>query len=144
MRLVISSSGSGLDSPVDFRFGRCPYFVLVETGDRKIKSHKAVGNVSANQMGGAGMTAAQAVADMRPDAIITGNMGPRAFQVFTQLGIDVYQGNGTVREVAERLLKGELQKISGPTGPMFMGGRPGMGNAPGRGLGRGAGRRGWQ
>jgi predicted Fe-Mo cluster-binding NifX family protein len=121
MNIAVSSAGQGLESQVDKRFGRCHYFVLVEMEGKAIKGSKSVENVSANQMGGAGMTAAQAVADLRADAIITGNMGPRAFSVFQQLGIDVYEGSGTVREAVESLAAGKLRKIESATGPQNMG-----------------------
>ena len=129
MKIVVSSSGSGMDSQIDMRFGRCPYFILVEVADKKIKSHKAVENTSAKQMGGAGMTAAQAVADMKADAIITVNMGPRAFIVFEQLGIEVYHGTGTVKKAVEDLVAGRLKRIKESTGP---GHRGCMGSGRGR------------
>ena len=130
MNIAVSSTGQGLESQVDNRFGRCPYFVLVEMEGKGIKSDKSVENVSANQMGGAGMAAAQAVADLKADAIITGNMGPRAFSVFRQLGIDVYEGSGTVREVVESLAAGKLRKMGSGTGPRYMG-MPGGGRGAG-------------
>jgi predicted Fe-Mo cluster-binding NifX family protein len=121
MNIVVSASGPDMESQVDNRFGRCPYFILVEVEDKKIKSHKSVENASANQMGGAGMAAAQAVADMKADAIITVNMGPRAFIVFKQLGMEMYQGTGTVKDVVEDLIAGKLKKIDDSTGPGHMG-----------------------
>lgn len=121
MKIVVSASGPDMDSQVDMRFGRCPYFILVELENKKIKEYKSVENTSANQMGGAGMTAAQAVADMKADKIITGNVGPRAFIVFKQLGIEVYQGTGTIRKAVEDFAAGKLQKMEQATGPGHMG-----------------------
>jgi predicted Fe-Mo cluster-binding NifX family protein len=126
MRIVVSSTGKDLDSQVDVRFGRCPYFMVIEVEGKKIKGHRAVENASANQMGGAGMTAAQAVADLKADAIITVNMGPRAFIVFRQLGMEVYHGTGTVRKAVEDFVAGRLKKIEDATGPGHMG-MPGFG-----------------
>jgi predicted Fe-Mo cluster-binding NifX family protein len=121
MKIVVSAAGPELDSQVDSRFGRCPYFIVVEVEDKKIKSHSSVENASANQMGGAGMTAAQAVADLGADAIITVNMGPRAFIVFRQLGMEIYHGTGTVRGVIEDFIAGKLKRIDEATGPGHMG-----------------------
>lgn len=117
MKIAISSTGSDLNSNVDERFGRCPYFIIAEIENNEIKSSESVENTSANQMGGAGMTAAQTVADKGVSAVITGNMGPRAFSVFQQLGVDIYQGSGTVKEVIEKFLKNELSKIDNANGP---------------------------
>jgi predicted Fe-Mo cluster-binding NifX family protein len=121
MNIVVSAAGPGMESQVDNRFGRCPYFILVEVEGKKIKGHKSIENTSANQMGGAGMTAAQAVADMKADAIITVNMGPRAFIVFKQLGMEIYQGTGTVKKAVEDFISGKLKRIDESTGPGHMG-----------------------
>jgi predicted Fe-Mo cluster-binding NifX family protein len=118
MKIAISSTGDKLESAVDERFGRCPYFFIAELENNEIKSSEAVENTSASQMGGAGMTAAQAVAEKKVDAVITGNIGPRAFSAFQQLGIEVYQGSGTVKEVLDKFAKNELKKINEATGPM--------------------------
>ena len=90
MRIAISSTGKDLESQVDVRFGRCSYFIIAEVEGKEIKSSESIENTSAAQMGGAGITAAQMVADKKVDAIITGNMGPRAFTVFQQLGIEIH------------------------------------------------------
>jgi predicted Fe-Mo cluster-binding NifX family protein len=111
--------------------------MVVEVEGKEIKGHKAVENTSANQMGGAGMTAAQAAADLKADAVITVNMGPRAFIVFQQLGVDVYHGTGTVKEAVEDFIAGRLKKVGSATGPGHMG-MPGLG--PGGGMGGGQGR----
>ena len=140
MKVAVSSTGKDMNSQIDVRFGRCPYFVIVDIENKEVKGSEAIENVSATQMGGAGITAAQMVADKGVKAVISGNVGPRAFSVFEQLGIEVYQGTGTVKEAVERFGKGELTKISGPTGPMFMGGGSGTGPGMGRGTGRGMGR----
>ena len=134
MKIAISSNGPGMDSQVDLRFGRCPYFLIVEIENKEIKGSEPIENTSINQLGAAGITAAQAVADQGVSAVITGNVGPRAFTVFEQLGIEVYQGSGTVKEAVGKYLRGELKKISGPTGPMGA-------NKPGAGRGFGMGRR---
>lgn len=138
MKIAVSSNGPGMDSQVDFRFGRCPYFVIVEVDNNEIKGSESVENTSKDQLGGAGITAAQAVADKGVKVVITGNLGPRAFTVFEQIGIEVYQGSGTVKEAVEKYLKGELKRLGGPTGPMgFNKPGPGRGFGAGRGMGRG-------
>ncbi len=121
MKIGISSTGNDLESEVDVRFGRCPYFVIVEIKDKEIKGVKAIENTAAGQAGVAGITAAQIVANEKVEAVISVNMGPRAFDVFQQLGIDIYQGEGKIKDVVEQFIKGKLTKISAPTGPRFMG-----------------------
>ncbi len=138
MKIAVSATGKGLDSQVDMRFGRCPNFVIVELDGKEIKSTQDVENIAAGQMGGAGITSSQLVADRGVKAVITGNVGPRAFSVFEQLGIKIYQGSGTVKEVVEKFADGKLQEMKGATGPMFMG-KPGSGQGAGIGAGMGSG-----
>jgi len=138
MKIAISSTGENLESEVDARFGRCPYFIIVEIEEKEIKNVKAVENEAVKQAGGAGMTAAQTVADQKVEAIITSNMGPRAFGVFQQLKIDVYLGKGTVKDAVQDFIDGKLEKVGAPTGPMFVG-QPGGGRGLGDGRGQGKG-----
>lgn len=137
MKVAVSSTGKDMDSQIDFRFGRCPYFIIIEIENKEIKGSEYIENISATQMGGAGVTAAQLVADKGVNAVITGNVGPRAFSVFQQLGIEVYQGTGIVRDVVKKYLSGELQKVGAPTGSMHMGMGFGASRGTGRGMGRG-------
>lgn len=139
MKVGISSTGQDLESQVDVRFGRCPYFVIVEIENKEIKSHKSIQNTAMTAGGGAGVTAAQTVANEGVKAVITGNMGPRAFGVMQQLGIEVYAATGKVKDVVQQYIDGKLTKVSAPTGPMYMGIGPGRGPGAGRGMGRGIG-----
>lgn len=127
MKIAVSSNGEKLDSQVDPRFGRCPFFVIFEVEDGKIKSHETVENTSAEQFGGAGITAAEAVANEGAKVVITENVGPRAYDIFSQLGIEVYAYSGTVKQAIEMFIAGKLEKVSSP-GP--------MGKPPGQGKGR--------
>ena len=125
MKVAISSLGEGLNSQVDVRFGRCPYFVFVEIEEKKIKSSKAIKNSGMMQGGGAGITAAQIVGNEGVKAVIGINLGPRAFGVLQQLGIEIYQGiQGTIKENIQQFIEGKLSKLTGATGPMGMGPRP--------------------
>jgi predicted Fe-Mo cluster-binding NifX family protein len=128
MRIAISSTGKDIKSEIDVRFGRCPYFVIVDIEGKKIKSTKTVENTATAQAGGAGVSAAELVGNQKIDAVITGNMGPRAFDVMAQLGIDVYQAEGTIEDVVKQFIDGKLRKINAPTGPQH------------RGMGQGRGR----
>ncbi len=121
MKIAISSTEEGLESQVNARFGRCPYFVIVEIEDKKIKSEKTIKNTATAQFGGAGITAAQLIANEKVNAIITMNIGPRALGVFQQLSIEIYQGSGKIKDVVQQFIDGKLKKISAATGPMFMG-----------------------
>ena len=136
MKIAVSSNGKGLDAQASPVFGRCPYFVIVEAEGMEIKGIKDVPNTAAGQTGGAGITAAQLVGNEKVEAVITSNMGPRAFDVMQQLGIKVFRaGEGTVKEVVQQCLDGKLEEMAAATGPMGGGFGPGAG--PGMGFGRG-------
>ena len=121
MKIAISSTGKNLESKVDARFGRCPYFLIVEIDDKKMINVKAIENTAAGQMGGAGITAAEIVANEKVSAVITANLGPRAFSVFEQFGIKIYQGQGKIKDVIQKFIKEELTEITNSTGPMRAG-----------------------
>lgn len=62
-------------------------------------------------MGGAGISAAQAIAEKDVKAVITGNIGPRAVDVFRQFNIQVYKGTGLVKKVLQDFIDNKLSKI---------------------------------
>ncbi|MBN2421733.1 NifB/NifX family molybdenum-iron cluster-binding protein [Candidatus Woesearchaeota archaeon] len=112
MKIVISSNGESLESDVDMRFGRCKYFIVVETENKEIKNFSAVENQGALQGHGAGIKAAEQIGELKANAIITGNLGPNASTVLNQLNIDCYQAIGTVKDAVNNLLQGKLKKIN--------------------------------
>ena len=121
MKIAISSTGETLESQVDARFGRCPYFLIAEIENKEIKNVKAIENTAVDQMGGAGISAAEIVANEKVDVIITVNMGPRAFSVFGQFEIEIYQGQGKVKDVVQEFIDGKLKEITDATGPQHVG-----------------------
>ena len=111
MKVAVGSMGKSLDSNVSAVFGRCPYFVIVKIENNKIIETEAIENTSARQMGGAGISAAQAVAEKGVEAVITGNVGPRASSVLRQLNVKVYRGSGIVRDAIQKFIENKLERI---------------------------------
>ena len=131
MRVAVSSSGRDLESPVGPRFGRCAYFVIVDTETMRFET---ISNSNIGTPHGAGIGAAQLIASKGVKAVLTGNVGPNAFSVLSAAGVQVVTGAaGTVKDVVEKFKLGELPTGVGPT----VGGHFGLG---GRGVGRGRGR----
>jgi len=159
MRIAISASGSTLDAEVDPRFGRCQYFIIA---DPETMEFEAVDNSSAMAAGGAGISAAQMIADKGVEAVLTGNCGPNAYQVLSSAGIPIITGvSGKVKDVIQGYQAGQFKASSranvpdhfgtgggpgaGAAGPgmgggMSMGGGMGRGMGGGMGMGRGMGR----
>lgn len=138
MKIAVAASGDNLDSQCDPRFGRCSYFVVVDTETMQVE---AVPNTAAVQGSGAGIAAAQLVADSGADAVIAGNLGPNAFQALSAGGLKLYQHTGgTVREAVAAVKSGSLQPIGGANVPSHFGtGGGGGGTGGGRGMGGGMG-----
>lgn len=119
MKVAVTSAGQNLESPVDPRFGRAPYLVLVDTETRE---YQAMENTAAQAAGGAGVQAAQLVADQGVEALVTGNAGPNAFRTLAAAGVKVYVGAaGTVGQALEAFLRGELELAQGPSVPGHFG-----------------------
>jgi len=155
MKVAVSASGKDLDAPIDPRFGRCAYFILVETEDM---SFEVFDNENIALGGGAGIQSAQFVASKGAKAVITGNCGPNAVRTLNAANTKIIVGqSGTVRDVIEKYRKGLLNTTSeanvadhygssgassgsGTYGGAGMGtGRGGMGGGMGGGRGMGMG-----
>lgn len=126
MKVAISASGENLEAEIDPRFGRCAYFIIAET---ETMDYEAVPNESMMASGGAGIQAAQFVIDKEAKAIITGNLGPNAYQTLNAGGLKLITGvSGCVKEALEKFKRGELKETDTAT----VGSHFGMGGGGGR------------
>jgi len=166
MRIAITASGSTLDADLDPRFGRCAYFLIVDT---ETLAFEAVENPNVALGGGAGIQSAQLMAGKDVKFVLTGNCGPNAHETLSAAGIAVILGcSGTARDVVERFKAGQFDIAteanvadhagmadapSPSAGQRMVGDEPGMGRGlgaggggrgMGRGMGKGMGRRGGQ
>ena len=108
MKVVVTSQGSDLNSQVDPRFGRAKNFIVVDIETDEFSVHDNTQNLNAAQ--GAGIQAGRTVIDLGVAAVITGNVGPKAFATLQACNVRVYPGaSGTVKEVVEKFKAGQLQ-----------------------------------
>jgi len=110
MKIAVSSTGKNLTDSVSEVFARCPYFIIAEIENQEIKRFEAMKNESENQMGGAGISAAQLMAEKNINAVITKNVGPRALDVLKQFNIGIYYGDGAIKKVLQEFIDGKLGK----------------------------------
>jgi len=135
MKVALSANGRDLDAQIDPRFGRCAYFVIVDTDDM---SFEAFDNESNTLGGGAGIQAAQFVASKGAKVLITGQCGPNAVRTLSAADVELFTGQtGTVREAIGRYKNGDLSFSTDSDRSDFQG----MGRGMGRGRGMGGRKR---
>jgi len=145
MKIAVSSTGTDLGSPIDPRFGRCAYFLIVETDDM---SFEACNNENIALGGGAGIQSAQFVSSKGAKAVLTGSCGPNAVRTLSAAGVELFVGQtGIVREAVEGYKNGALRPTDQANVPDHYGmGKPGQATqasnqnlTSGRGMGGGMG-----
>ncbi|MGD8456160.1 MAG: NifB/NifX family molybdenum-iron cluster-binding protein [Anaerolineales bacterium] len=115
MKIAITSSGKENTSPLNPRFGRCEYFIIIDTDT---KEWKAVNNPAIGARGGAGTQAAQFIANQGAKAVISGRFGPNAFTTLEAAGLQAFVSvQETVDAALDKFLAGELEQITAATGP---------------------------
>ena len=112
MKVAVTSQGRELSSPVDPRFGRARFFVVVDTETGEFSVADNAQNLNAAQ--GAGIQAGKNVVELGVTAVITGHVGPKAFATLQAGGIAIYTGaSGTVADAVKQFTAGELIRSSG-------------------------------
>lgn len=112
MKVAVTAQGKELASEVDPRFGRAKYFIVVDTESGELTTHDNSQNLNAAQ--GAGIQAGQNVVELGVEAVITGNVGPKAYATLQAGNVKVYAGaKGSVAKALEAFKAGELQATDG-------------------------------
>ena len=97
MKIAVTSKGKDLDSPMDPRFGRAAYIIIVDTLNQGFEVLDNSENVNAFK--GAGIQAAVMVSDRGVKVLLTGYCGPNAFKILKASGVKVANDvTGTVRD----------------------------------------------
>jgi predicted Fe-Mo cluster-binding NifX family protein len=120
MKIAITSSGRQNTSPLNPRFGRCEYFIIIDTDT---KEWEAVDNPAMGARGGAGSQAAQFIANQGVEVVVSGRYGPNAFAALQAAGIQAFVSTQEAVDVAlDTYLAGELEHVTAATGPELHGG----------------------
>jgi predicted Fe-Mo cluster-binding NifX family protein len=113
MRIAVSSKGDNLSSGVDPRFGRSSFFVVFDTEDGSFDVLNNEENAQAAQ--GAGVRSAENVVGRRVDVVVSGNIGPKAFDILSAAGIKVVTWeDGTVAQAVEMVKNDRLPSADSP------------------------------
>lgn len=114
MRVAITATDADLETKVEPRFGRCPYFLLVETDDL---SFEALENPNVTAGEDAGIQSARLVMDQGVKVVLTGTCELRAERALRANGVKVIIGCiGTAQEAIERFRAGGLGAAAGVPG----------------------------
>lgn len=100
MKVCVTTEGDNLDAQVDPRFGRCRYFLVIDTDSME---WEAVPNASRSAVSGAGIQSGQLMANRGIEVLLTGRVGPHAQETLKAAGIRLIEGvSGKVRDVVDR------------------------------------------
>ncbi len=112
MKIAVTSIDGTIGGAIDERFGRCRKIVVYEAGSKASSVVDNIANLNLPQ--GAGIQTAQNMVNAGVRAVISGHVGPKAFQVLAAAGIEVYSAsNMSVGEALTRFEEGRLTKVAG-------------------------------
>ena len=111
MKICVSAAAGDLDAQIDWRFGRCPFFVIVEPDTM---AFEAVPNENSIDVAGRAFCIAhpETLLNKGVDLVISGNIGPNIYHMFHGAGVDIATVTaGTVKEAIEMYKSGRLDII---------------------------------
>ncbi len=106
-KVAVSVQGDSLDAPVDPRFGRAAGFLVVDVAS--MESRYLANGTASEIASGAGIQAAQVIADSGAKILLTGKIGPKAQRALSAAGIRTIEDMDglTAREAVRRLTDGQ-------------------------------------
>lgn len=109
MKVCFTTKGTTLDAPMEERFGRAPYFIIIESGTG---SFEAIKNPYADGGGGVGPKAAQVLIANNVKALVSGQVGGNAQEVLAAAGIEMYmyRAGGSVQNALDQFVKNTLAR----------------------------------
>ena len=109
MKVAVATSEPDLDAPIEQRFGRCAWIVVVDSETMEFQSLENPGPLAGT---GAGVAASQLVSDAGADVVVAGSFGPNAIAALKAGGLSLYKaGGGTVRDAVAAAVEGTLQEL---------------------------------
>ena len=113
MKIAITCTKDNIDTDVDQRFGRAPYFLVYDTDDDSFEFIENTQNLNRPQ--GAGIQSAKTVVDKGVDVILTGHCGPNAFTALSKANIQIFINvSGKLKDAIQAFKDGQLEEASAP------------------------------
>jgi len=111
MKIAVTTEGDDLNAQIDSRFGRAPKFLVVDT--ETMSFDVAPNTQSLDLAQGAGIQSAQNILVHKPDVVLTGNCGPKAFKVLRAAGVKVVVGvKGKIADAVHDYIDGKYAEAT--------------------------------
>jgi predicted Fe-Mo cluster-binding NifX family protein len=113
MKVAITTKGANLGCMIDTRFGRAEHILIVDTKSGVCDTHD--NSTTTDAVSGAGVQTGKTIVDLGAEAVITGHVGPKAFQVLQATGVGVYTvAGGTAQDALRAFEAGKLEPVAQP------------------------------
>jgi predicted Fe-Mo cluster-binding NifX family protein len=89
MIIAVTSTGGSMDALISEQFGRCQYFLIVDSETMKFE---AVSNLGEQMQSGAGPKAAELIINKGAKVLLTGSVGDKAEEVLNRGGVKIING----------------------------------------------------
>lgn len=110
MKIAIPVNGEDLNAGLCVSFGRAPYFAIY---DNEKNEYDFAKNPAADSAGGAGIKAAQFVADLGVRAVLTPRCGENSAEVLKTAGIEIYKSvHEDIAQAVRAFTVGELRVLT--------------------------------
>ena len=112
-RIVVPvSDDRGIDAQLSQHFGRAPFFAIIDLDEEgHVIGQGTIANTS-EHFGGVGLPPDR-ILQLKPKALITYGLGPKALRVFQNAGVAVLRTEANiVREVVRAYANDELQELT--------------------------------
>jgi predicted Fe-Mo cluster-binding NifX family protein len=107
MKIAVSATGGSMSARVSEEFGRCAYFLIVDSDTMRFEP---VSNPGIGMAGGAGPASTREISARGAKVVLTGRVGANARAALDSAGISIVDGLSgakTVKEAVEQYLKGQ-------------------------------------
>ena len=112
-RIVVPvSDDRGIDAQLSQHFGRAPFFAIIDLDEEgHVIGQGTIANTS-EHFGGVGLPPDR-ILQLKPKALITYGLGPKALRVFQNAGVAVLRTEAnTVQDVVRAYNNNELQELT--------------------------------
>jgi predicted Fe-Mo cluster-binding NifX family protein len=109
MIAIFTAQDQNLESSKDERFGRCPWFIKMDTVSNQ---WEAFPNPGVGHSSGAGVAAAQFVIDQKAEAVISGDFGPHAADAFRAASISMFLYSKDIVNIQQAVDSFKQEKLS--------------------------------